>query len=365
MNWSASAIPRLLECPVSALLPQHDFASPAAEAGTEYHADMEAAIDVGDTDAIPPEVNALIREGDETYTEHAFAWNPDTDTARELGRIPRDAYPDTGELCGKPDLIIRGGGRVIVVDHKGFEKVDDADRNAQVATYALMVARAWGFDEVDVVIRYRATWRRPSYATLNALDLAAHADRLQRLRRSIEAARGAPQVFLNDGPWCRYCPAFLGGCPRQEALARRIGAPATPLLADDEDAERALDLLERVKAFQARLTAAVYARAAERPIPRRDGTVFAPRQVQGNRVIDGNAAYALLVERYGAEVADRAVTSEATQKGIEAALREAGVRGAGARLEEIVEALEAAGAVTRKTKTVYESVPAEKLLKGA
>lgn len=364
--WSASSIPRLLECPTSAVLPQHDYSSAAAKAGTDHHAELEAAIDVGDADAISPEVQALIGPDDETITESAFAWNVDTDMGVQLGRVSRAEYPPLPWLPGKPDLVIRhSDGRCTVVDHKSFEEVDDADKNAQAHTYALMVARTWGYDEVDVMIRYRATWRQPSYATLNMLDLAAHADRLRRLRDDIALARVTPQVFLNDGPHCRYCPAFLSGCPRQEALARRLTSPAVPLFADDHDAERALDLLERVKTFTARLTAAVYARAAERPIPRRDGTVFAPRAVAGNRVIDGDAAYEMIKKKYGQEVADKAVTREATQKGIEAALKQAGVRGAGARKDEIIEALESDGAVTRKTKTVYESVPPEKLLKGA
>jgi hypothetical protein len=372
MKWSASSVPRLLQCATSALLPHHDFSTQYAEAGREHHADVEAAIDVGDEDAIPPEILSLLRPGDETFTELAFAYDLETDTARDLGRISRDEYPQTGELCGKTDLVIRGNGRVVVVDHKGIEKVDDADRNTQVATYALMVARAWGFDEVDVVIRYRATWRRPSYATLNALDLAAHGDRLRQLRDDIARAREQPQLFLNDGPHCKYCPAFLGGCPRVEALQRRVAngelvrqAEAMIPFNDDDEAAFALDLLERIKTMKQRLEAALHARAAERPIPRGDGTVWGPRPKRGNRMLDGDAAYALLAERYGAEVAERAVTREATQKGIEAALKAAGVRGATARKDELVKALEDAGKVTRKTKTEYETYDPALALKDA
>lgn len=360
MNWSASAIPRLLECPTSAVLPQHDYRTANADAGIEHHADVEAAIDVGDEDGIPPEVLALIRDGDETITEMAFAWNPDADTARELGRISRDEYPrltKPGELPGKPDLVIRGNGRVVVVDHKGHEKVDDADRNTQVATYALMVARAYGHDEVEIVIRYRATYRKPSYATLNTLDLAAHAERLLMLRKDIKEAHVTPQLFLNDGPRCRYCPSFLSGCPRQESLARRVASGQLDYVPfqDDDEAARAFDLLGRLKQLTQRVSAALYARATERPIPLPDGRVFGPRTKLGPRSLDGDAAYDLLRERYGQDVADAAVTREATQKGIEDALKQAGVRGAAAVKRAVVDELEAAGKVTRKECTTIEA----------
>lgn len=364
IRWSASSIPRLLACPVSALLPQHDYKTKYAEEGSEHHAEQEAAIDVGDEDAIHPDVLALIREGDETVTEMAFAYDPETDTARELGRITREQYASLtkpGELPGKPDLIIKGNGRILIVDHKSFEEVDDAERNAQAATYALMVARAWGYDECDVSIVYRATWRRPSHATLNALDLAAHGDRLRKLRSDINAAVTQPQLFISDGKHCRYCPSFLSGCTRIESLQRRVqnGAlvrQAEQLMpfANDDDAAMAFDLYERLKMLTARVGAALHARAAERPIPRPGGKVWGPREREGSRKIDGDAAYAALKEKYGQAVADAAVTRAATQKGIEAALKQAGVKSATKAKESLVKQLEEAGAVKRKPSVKFE-----------
>jgi hypothetical protein len=292
----------------------------------------------------------------------AFAYDPETDTARELGRITREQYATAvrpGELPGKPDLVVRGNGRILVVDHKGFEQVDDADRNTQVATYALMVARAYGYDEADVAIVYRATFRRPSHATLNALDLAAHGDRLRTLRADIERAREMPQLFMNDGAHCKYCPAFLAGCTRMESLQRRVqsgeivrhvGAP----FADDDEAARAFDLYERLKMLTARVGAALHARATERPIPRGDGRVWGPREKEGNRKIDGDKAYEVIREKFGQQVADSSVKRTVAQSWIEKALKEAGVKGAAKAREAIVEQLEKAGAVKRDTKTVFE-----------
>jgi hypothetical protein len=365
-------VSRLLRCPTSALLTQHDYHTVYAEDGKEYHADTEAAIDVGDEDAIPAEIRALIQEGDETITELAFAYDTATDVARELGRIPRREYNvKPTEIPGTPDLIIRGNGRIVVVDHKGHEEVDSADRNAQAATYALMVARAWGYEECDVSIVYRATYRRPSHATLNAIDLAMHADRLVRLHADIEKARETPQLFLNDGVHCKYCPAFLGGCPRMEALQRRV---ATGELArrtedlipfhDDDEAADAFDLYERLKLLTQRVGAALHARALEREIVLHDGRVFGPRKKEGNRVLNGDTAYAMLRDQYGQDVADKAVSRKATQKGIESALKSAGVKTPGKAKDEIVDRLDKAGAVKRDIKTVVEvHEPSQRQLK--
>lgn len=375
IDWSASVVPRLLQCATSALLPHHDYNTEYANEGEDYHADMEAAIDVGDEDAIPAEILALIQEGDETITEMAFAYDPKTDTAREIGRITREEYKAAlrpGELPGKLDLAIRGNGRVIVVDHKGFELVDDADRNMQTATYALMVSRAWGFDEVEVWIRYRAPWRKPSHAVLNALDLAVHADRLVRLRSDIEKANETPQLFLNDGPWCKYCPAFLGGCPRQDSLKRLVTngtmerrlADVMPF-ADDEEAAVGFEIYERMKTITQRLKAGLYARAAERPVPLRDGKFLGPREKQGNRKIDGEKAYELIREKYGQKVADASVKKEVAQTNIVKALKANGVRGADAKKDALVKQLEEAGAVKRETKTTIEIYDAPRELKAA
>jgi hypothetical protein len=356
-------------------LPQHDYNSKYADAGTEHHADMEAAIDVGDEDAIPAEILSLIQPGDETITEMAYAWDPTTDTARELGRITREQYAAAlrpGELPGKSDLVIRGNDRIAVVDHKGFEEVDDAERNRQLATYALMVTRTYGYDECDVVIKYRAPWRRPSYATLNALDLAAHADRLVALRANIEKARETPQLFLNDGAHCRYCPAFLGGCPRQETLARQVrtgemerrAADLMPF-ANDDEAALALDLRDRLKMLLSRLEAGLHARAAVMPIPRGDGRVWGPREKEGKRKIDGAKARELLAQRFGAKIAEESVRYTVAQKWIEDALKSNGVKGAAGKVKSLVAELEEAGAVERPKSVVFEEYDATLALKDA
>ena len=71
---SASSVPRALRCVASLVLPRRRFDREFADAGSEYHEEIESAIDTGDEDAIPEAVLALINEGDECITERAFAY---------------------------------------------------------------------------------------------------------------------------------------------------------------------------------------------------------------------------------------------------------------------------------------------------
>lgn len=349
---SASAIPRLLACPASHRLPHHDYQSTHATAGSDRHAEAEAAADTGGE--LHPAVVALMIEGDQLATECAFAYDCATDSARELGHVDR-RYADLApyELPGTMDLLIRGEGRAVVVDYKSFAEVDPAERNTQLATYALMVARCYGLDEVTVAIIYLVGGRRPSIATLGPLDLDAHAARLRRLH--VEVARPSVPV---SGPHCKYCPAFLS-CPVQHALVIDVG-DALPLeierripFDDDQAAAEAFDLLARIKTLQTRIQAALYARAAERPVPLANGMILGARTVEGNDRIDGNVAYEVVRERHGQAVADQAVERHATKKRLSDALKPL-VGKLAPELRAVLAEVEARGGIERRESTRVE-----------
>jgi CRISPR/Cas system-associated exonuclease Cas4 (RecB family) len=349
---SASAIPRLLACPASHRLPHHAYQTAHATAGSDRHAEAEAAADTGGE--LHPAVVALMIEGDRLATECAFAYDCATDTARELGHVDR-RYGTLApyELPGTMDLLIRQEGRAVVVDYKSFAEVDPADRNTQIATYALMVARTYGLDEVTVAIIYLVGGRRPSIATLGPLDLDAHAARLRRLH--VEVTRPSAPV---SGPHCKYCPAFLS-CPVQHALVIDVG-DALPLeierripFDDDQAAAEAFDLLARIKTLSTRIQAALYARAAERPVPLANGMVLGARTVAGNDRLDGDVVYQVVKEQLGPEVADAAVERHATKSKLEQAIKSAGLKVAPTKRAVLAE-VEARGGIERRESTRVE-----------
>ncbi len=325
IRFSASSVPRLLVCPGSAHLPHHAYESKWADLGDGRHADAETAADMGATDELPDQVRELMLPGDELATECAMAYDVSDDTARALGHISWRDYRDLRqmEIPMTIDLIIRGSGRIVVVDYKGFEEVDDAETNAQLATGALAVARAGAYTEVTVAIIYLgATWKPPSVALLCEFDLNLHADRLRALVASSDRT-------LRVSKHCKYCPAFHD-CPEQKMLAVDAGGGALAIriegmipFANDDDAADAFDLMQRIKTLTTRIHAALYARAAERPIPLRNGKWLGKVQKQGNEKLDGDVVYDVVKALHGQNVADAAVIRSATKVRLKAAVKSA------------------------------------------
>lgn len=356
---SASAVPRALACPASLVLPQHRYATVWAELGEDRHADNEAAIDVGHADdVLPPQVMALLLPGDKMTTECAFAYDTATDTARELG-VKRRAYGTLApyEIGGTVDLLIMGNGRAIVVDKKGFERVGAAETNGQTLTYALMVARTYGLDEVTVAIFYEVG--APSIATIGVMALDAHAAALKKLQ--VDAARAAadPTGFINPGRHCKYCEAFLS-CPRQQQFQLEVTSADSIMRIEqvipfdrDEDAAAAFDLLERIKMLTARISSALYARASERQFALSDGRVFGPREKESNEKLDGDIVWTVVREKYGLHVADMAIERKATKARLKEALKKVG-KPVAAGEREVLDEVRNRGGSKRETKTVVE-----------
>lgn len=369
IRLSASGAARALACPASLVLPQHEYSSKHADAGTDRHADTEAAIDLGnEEDVLPAQVLAMIQDGDARATECAFAYDCATDAARELGHIKHRAYENLSpfEIPGTVDILIKGNGRAIVIDKKGFERVGPAESNEQTMTYALMVARTYGFDEITIVIYYEIGG--VDVATVSALDLDAHAERLKALMVDTARAQVEPTKFLKTGRHCKYCNAFLS-CSKQHALTLEAGSGAMAMsveskipFQDDADAAAAFDLLGRIKMLTARIGAALYARASDRPIPLSNGNVFGPVEKQGNEKLDGDVVYAVVKERHGQGLADAAVVRTATKKRLADALRFAGSKGEVAKLERaVLEEVRSRGGAKRESKTVVEEYEPKKL----
>lgn len=362
---SASGVERQLACPGSAHLPQAEYHTADAEAGNDRHEDAEIAALLGDIDGLPWQVRKLLQPGDVLSTECAMAYDASDDTARALGHIAWRDYRGLRpfEVPATIDLIIYGENRIVVVDYKGFEEVTPAADNPQLATGALAVARASGRDEIVVAIVYLgASWRPADVATLGALELDMHAARLRDMITSSDRS-------LHVGPWCKYCHAFMARdgqvqCPEQRALAVQAGngelavrVEAMIPFADDDDAADAFDLLSRIKTVTQRITAALYARAAERPIPLRNGMMLGKHAKLGNREYDGKMVHEVIASTpgLGRDVADKAVEMYASQTRFEEVVKPLVKRGKfSATRQSVFGEVEARGGMTRKETTAIE-----------
>lgn len=358
---SASSVERVLACPGSAHLPQHNYSSDAATAGDERHGDAEAAAVLGAHEDLPWQVRKLLEPGDQLAAECAMAYDVSDDTARALGHIKWRDYSELQpfEVPMTIDLIVYGERRILIVDYKGFEPVTPAAVNPQLATGALAVARAAGRDEIDVAIIYLgASWKPADVATLCMFDLDMHAARLREMMTSTDRS-------LHAGKWCKYCPAFVAGpglCPEQKRLAEQAGGGEIALrveamipFADDEDAADAYELRQQIRTLLTRIDAALYARAAERPIPLRNGKMFGPHKKLGNREYDGPTVHAVASEVLGRDVADKVVEMVASQAQFERVVKPLVPRGKFAATQKAVFGeVEKRGKMQRKETTAIE-----------
>lgn len=348
---SASSVERQLACPGSAHLPQAEYHTAAAADGTSRHEDAEIAALLGGIDEMPWQVRKLLEPGDVFAAECAMAYDVSDDTSRALGHISWRDYRDLRpfEVPMTIDLVVYGERRILVVDYKGYAPVTPAADNPQLLTAALAVARASGRDEVTVAIVYLgASWKPADVATVSVFELDMHAARLRDMMTSSDRS-------LHVGPWCTYCHAFTA-CPEQQALATQAGGGEIAIRVEamipferDEDAAEAYELRNRIKLLFTRIDAALYARAAERPIPLGGGRMFGRHDKLGNEKLDGDVVYRVVKELHGQDVADAAVERHATKTKLAAALK--GKRGAE---KAVLEAVRAAGGATRKAGTTIE-----------
>lgn len=335
------------------------------ERGKQEHAEDEVQIQKGN---IPEELERRW-PGYEWLAEVKVCYDLATDTGEIFGYGSDRGYQDRGPFVvfGTADIVGRGpGGEVVVVDRKGFNEQTPAARNPQVSILALALTRALGVRSADVAIWPRAA--AMDVATLDAMDLDAFAvaarAALAEVARSQVVYQNGGQLKFNEGRHCTYCPAFAA-CPAKQALALTLkGEPPLKLdLANDNDATDAYVFASKVRMLLKRLDAAIYARAAERPIPLPDGRELGPVVKEGNEKLDGDVMWRVVAEKHGRDIADAAVIRSATKSRLKEALGLAGVASVAKAEREVLDAVREAGGASRKESTVIEPREVQRLLK--
>jgi len=297
--------------------------------------------------------------------EVAFAYDPTTDTARELGEVRGRAYPATSpsEIAGTVDAVLldRAADRAIVVDWKTGGDWDrltaDAADNKQLRGYALAASRAYGVETVRVaVVRITEEEVTSTVHDYDSLDLAAAADELRRQLAAIPTAHPAP------GAWCKRCRA-VAVCPATVAAVDQLApvepSPApVPLVVTRDNASALLARLRAVEAACEAVEAALRAFAdANGGIETTEGRRWRKTSTERSSIrLDGPEAAVAL------EALDRAGVAEAVEKkigtsraAIARVIKAQGKKGkaAEAAVDAIVDELRAVGAVRSTTVESY------------
>jgi hypothetical protein len=259
VKLTISGLARAEACPASTFLPRVEESSIWAEQGRAIHEFLCNAALLGRDEALSKvpvkyievcevlDLERLPHGSPDAYAfEVAYAWNYETDTARELGRNTglRD-YSGGGptEICGTADLLGVTSDTVVVLDIKsGWAELGPPKTAAQLQGYAVAAARAYGKEKAIVGwIRLRDGQPYYEQATLDMLELDAAAARLKDivdacLSEELLSAGAMDQVVPRAGAHCKYCPV-LRRCPAHAELVRPFllpeGATPAPLVLDE------------------------------------------------------------------------------------------------------------------------------------
>lgn len=382
VELSASKVALGLACSGAFVLPHLEEKHDGQDDGNDLHEEYEDDINAGDI----PDVLEQRWPGYTWRSEIAFAVDLSDGHGRELGTKIKRAYKRTSplEVCGTVDAIGRGPlGEIVIVDRKSFDpRVPYAAVNPQLHTLALAVCRTFGRDECEVAIHHEM--RPLDVVELDSLHLEAIHGELRGLFVRFAAARQqlrSGTLQLTTGSHCRYCPAFMGpngvACPEQRKLQDELTgglveqrvAALIPFDNDDE-ANIAYELLPQLTMLAKRLRTALYARAAERPIPLRSGRMFGyddANPKRPNEKLDADIVYDVIKKLHGQEMADAAVERVATKSGIEAAIKAAGMRSIEAAKRKVLEIVDARNGIIRgkaKAKIQEYEPPGLRLVAG-
>lgn len=333
---TGSGLERLLACDGPAYLQRVESTSDDADRGRAIHAFLESASASGrdaalslSPESLRPALEALdlsrLPVDPARYAaEVAFAFDVTTGAARELGRgIGRRYSVEGTEIAGTADVIaLLDEDGVFVADFKsGWSKRTPARENAQLKSYALSAARAYGRSRAVVqIIRIMedgATWT--DTAELDAFDLDAFEFQLHTLGKRILALRaGEIEPRIAEGDHCKWCPAF-NSCPAKQALLRAAAlVPPDPAELTPEVARAAYERLKLYEAAVSRAKDVLREYARNTPIPLGDGLLYGVR-LDKTKSLDGKVAEGVLRDLLG-DAAAEAISVEVTQAGIKRAL---------------------------------------------
>jgi hypothetical protein len=388
---TASKLQLALTCPASQVMPVIDSAWAAGDAGREKHQALQDYLTAPPSAGfeLPPWLDSVsehleaLRSPD-IVPELALAYDVATRSARVLGQNLGRSYPETKptEFYGSFDYVLLADGSVTVVDLKtGMSDVPHPARNAQLRFGALAAARYHRVESARVGILHAPEGRTPwwTWANLDAFDLEEIAGEMKSLADRIGYARNDYQrgktPRLRVGEHCGFCPARFA-CPARVAMAQRLAGEPEKVVLDlkamltPESAAMALGRWQAATKALAEVGAALHAYASESPIPLGDGRVWGPRASE-REVIDAGKAWPVLAEKFGAEVARKAMSLDTSKAGVNRAmqalresLRGAEVRPPGvppgkvtirALNEEALKALREAGCIARKTSKTFEA----------
>lgn len=358
MTITMSALPRLLNCDGSLVLPRAENHSGYADAGNDEHEELARQTMAG---TLPPRLARIVPAG--ARVEVKVAYDVASGVGRVIGEGSGRDYGALGpfEIAGSVDVLGTDGDAVIVVDWKtGHKEVDPAERNWQLWGYGLAAARALGKSRARVVIAYTNMPGQPiDEHEIDPIELADFATRLGSLhvrQARLQASYKLGEVpTTREGNWCRHC-ASKSQCASKVGLLVQIAAHGLAVIGDTAlTADRAREAHAQIERLDQLVKEAKSRREAwvdeHGPIDLGNGRMFGRVPKRGNRILDGDKAVQAIREVVGESAKEfeaMAVERKTTQAAITRAAKMFGVPGKSPEKlkNEIVNRLDELGGVT-------------------
>jgi CRISPR/Cas system-associated exonuclease Cas4 (RecB family) len=237
---SASALNRIMNCPGSFQAEQlvaPDLSDKDADTGNRIH----EAIFRNEIEALPD------AERDTAYQCMLIR----DEIVREFGGDPKSGqyfverekriWFRDNSFSGQCDHVVIDGDRALIVDYKtGYLGAPPAQRNLQMAGYALLLSYEYGCDEIHVAIVQPRAFPRKSVSVYRWEDIKAAEEAVTKMLHNA-MAESPPR---NAGEWCHHCRARATCREAQSVVSQLVAIAETGKLPATTPEEMA-QLLDR------------------------------------------------------------------------------------------------------------------------
>lgn len=344
---SASQLDRIAHCAASAVLPgAFGVSGFGAVRGTDLHAFIYAYRKQGRDRALaaaPAELRdfcaAIDVDALDQYLtpsavgEAAFVYNALSGKTRYLGENIDRRYGElvAGDIPFSPDFYDEQDDEVVDLDVKTGRVETPHPRDGwQYRVGAVALASRAGVSNarlVRAVIDDEARWRFDEYDA-NVLDLDAWADDLRAISGRLEAARAVvasgrmPDVYPSASG-CQYCPCQKS-CPATTGLVRNMPTELQTLSDSmrsmtDEQLGAGWPLYQRMKVLLEAIGEEYTSILRETSLPLPSGKMLVLGETR-REYISSDVALSVLVDKYGADVAQRATKASISKESLKAAV---------------------------------------------
>lgn len=344
---TGSQLQRVIACPASAALPgSFGEVGYSARRGSAVHKYIYTARKRGREVALfecPVELRDFCAAIDLDALKHyltqfaigeaAYRYNALDNETVYLGEDIERNYPrpTVGDFFYSCDFFDEQDDEVVALDVKtGRHPVPPPSENWQMRLGGVGGSRLACIDRARLVVAYlsdEAEWRFVEYDA-NCIDLDAWAEELRVSVDRVEAARAAvlagrtPDVSPTD-EGCRYCPC-VKSCPSTTGLVRQL--PGTIETLSQSMREMSVEQLgagwpvyQRMKQLVEAIGEEYAAILRQEPLPLPNGKRLVMAE-QTREYIKGEVALPVLVEHFGADVAQRATKASITKESLKAAV---------------------------------------------